>query len=608
MSICNYLKKSSIPLLVLFLLVFSSYLSAAATISLKVDRDPIVLNEQFTLNFSADATPNADPDFSPLKQDFDILRQGKSSSVQIINGNMSQNITWNLQLFPKRIGTIDIPVIHFGSDQSATKQLTVVDRATLSASSQASGNNQGAVSTLEDIIVEAEVETKTAYVQQQIIYVQRLYFAREFFDNATLSTPQLKTGKIDLEKLGSGREYTETKQGREYKVIERRYAIFPIQSGTLEIAPTFFEGRLIDPNSQHNNFGFFSRPTGQVVRRFSPAIKINVQAQATQYKGKDWLPASQLTLHANWSSPPTQAKTGEPLTLTLSIIADGLRAEQLPQLQLNMPEGLKTYNDQPVLNNESNSNGIVGTRQEKIVVVATKSGSFTIPAIQLEWWDNRKNQTQTASIPAITLTATGVASSANITIPPPSPIPTNAAAASINQATQTGVSTAEINKNTPTRTATANQSSGQYQDDFWFYFSLFLLLILLFVIYLLWQQLSENSSIKKKKVGMTKKPSLEQQLNQIEKASETKNYKALRVAICRWGRQVLQQNNMNLQHLANQVDDPILQKELQSLSQVLYAPQSIDWNAQALCQAIRRYQPEKTSINRDSRIASLYPS
>ncbi len=606
MPICNYLKKSSVSLLALFLLVFSSYLSAAATISLKVDRDPIVLNEQFTLSFSADATPNADPDFSPLKQDFDILRQGKSSSVRIINGNMSQNITWNLQLFPKRIGTIDIPIIHFGSDQSIAKQLTVVDRVTLSASAQAGGNNQvGATSTPEDIIVEAEVETKTAYVQQQIVYVQRLYFAREFFDNATLSTPQLKTGKIDLEKLGSGREYTETKQGREYKVIERRYAIFPIQSGTLEIAPTFFEGRLIDPNSQHNNFGFFSRPTGQVVRRFSPAIKINVQAQAAEYKGKDWLPASQLTLHANWSSSPTQAKTGEPLTLTLSIIADGLRAEQLPQLQLNMPDGLKTYNDQPVLNNESNSNGIVGTRQEKIVVVAIKAGSFTIPAIQLEWWDNRKNQTQIASIPSITLTATGVASSAaNITIPPPA----NATAASINQATQTGGSTTEISENTLMDTATANQSSRQYQDDFWFYFSLFLLLILLFVIYLLWQQLSENSNIKKKKVSMTKKPSLEQRLNQIDKASETKNYKALRVAICRWGRQVLQQNNMNLQHLANQVNDPILQKELQSLSQVLYAPQSVDWNAQALCQAIRRYQPEKTSINRDSRIASLYPS
>lgn len=608
MPICNYLKKSPVPLLVLFILAFSPYLSAAATITLKVDRDPIVLNEQFTLSFSADATPNADPDFSPLKQDFDILRQGKSNSVQVINGKMSQNITWNLQLFPKRLGTIDVPVIHFGSDQSTTKQLTVVDRATLSPSSQVGGNNQGAVSTVEDIIVEAEVETKTAYVQQQIVYVQRLYFAREFFDNATLSTPQLKKGKIDLEKLGSGREYTETKQGREYKVIERRYAIFPIQSGTLEIAPTFFEGRLLDPNSQHNNFGFFSRPRGQVIRRFSPAIKINVQAQAAEYKSKDWLPASQLTLHANWSSPPTQAKTGEPLTLTLSIIADGLRAEQLPQLQLNMPEGLKTYNDQPVLNNESNSNGIVGTRQEKIVVVATKAGNFTIPTIQLEWWDNRKNQTQTASIPAITLTAIGVASSTNITIPPPTPIPANDAVASINQVTQTEVNTAEISKNTPTSKATTNQSSRQSQDDFWFYFSLFLLIILLFVIYLLWQQLSENSSIKKKKVSMTKKPSLEQRLNQIDKANESKNYKALRVAVCRWGQQVLQQNNMNLQQLVDQVNDPILQKELQSLSQVLYAPQSVEWNGQALCQAIRRYQPAKASINRDSRIASLYPS
>ena len=204
-------------------------------------------------------------------------------------------------------------------------------------------------------------------------------------------------------------------------MIERRYAIFPIQSGLLEIAPTFFEGRLIDNSNPQSTFGFFNRPTGQVVRRYSTPISIEVKPQASAYKGQDWLPASRLTLHSRWSSPPKQAKTGDPLTLTLSIIANGLRAEQLPQLKVTVPTGLKTYYDQPVLNNESNSNGIVGTRQEKIVVIATHAGNFEIPTIKVTWWDSTQAKPQIATIPAMTLIATGVAANTQAVIPPSIP-------------------------------------------------------------------------------------------------------------------------------------------------------------------------------------------
>ena len=178
--------------LALFYVLLSPLLPAAATITLSIEREPIVLNQQFSLLFSTDTKPDAEPDFSPLKQNFDILQQGKSNSVKIINGKMSQTMTWTLQLFPKQAGSIHIPIIHFGSDKTQAMQIDVLAQARAQPAGQST----------EDIIVEAEVESKVAYVQQQIVYIQRLYFARDFFDNATLSTPQLKTGKIDLEKLG----------------------------------------------------------------------------------------------------------------------------------------------------------------------------------------------------------------------------------------------------------------------------------------------------------------------------------------------------------------------------------------------------------------------
>jgi len=604
----NFKKIPLAYVLSVFLYVFSPLLTAAATIDVTTDRDPIVLNEQFSLVFSVDTTPNADPDFSPLKKDFDILQQGKSSSVQIINGAVSQKITWTLQLFPKHAGVMKIPAIDFGSDQSQEKSINVVTQSQVQATGKPTGK------AIEDIIVEAEVDAKTAYVQQQIIYTQRLYFSRDFFDNATLSTPQLKSGKIDLEKLGEGREYTETRQGRQYKVIERRYAIFPIQSGQLEIAPTFFEGRLIEQNNRQNNFGFFNRPTGQVVRRYSAPINIEVKPQIATYAGNHWLPASQLTLHSRWSSPPKEAKTGDPLTLTLSIIANGLRAEQLPQLNVEVPTGLKTYNDQPVLNNETNSNGLIGTRQEKIVVIATKAGSFEIPAITLTWWDTSQTKQQVATIPAMTLTATGVAATAP-PIAPTTPTPAPITSPSVETVKNGGSISGDTINNTnnvanPSDSQTAPQTllAPLTSDDFWFYFSLFLLLILVLVIYLLWQQLRENLPNKPSKMS-NPSLSLESLLAHVNQACASHNHKALRFALCRWGSHVFQQPNINLHTLVEKLDerDIVLKAEIQQLMKVLYAAEKINWDSQGLCQAVRQYSPNKIARSQPSRIASLYP-
>ena len=572
-----------------FCLLFANLLQAA-TITVQADRNPVVLNEQFTLTFSADSNPAGTPDFSPLNKNFDIVRQGKSSSVRIINGDVSQNISWNLVLYPKQAGQIEIPAIHFGSDQSQAVTLNVSATPTTPQAQGQGGQTQ------QDIIVEAEVEPKTAYVQQQIVYIQRLYFARDFFDNSTLSTPQVKAGKVDLEKLGNGREYTEMKNGRQYKVIERRYALFPIQSGKLEIAPTFFEGRLIENGGQQQSFGFFSRPSGRVIRRYSAPVSIDVKPQATAYKGKHWLPAKNLTLHANWSTPPEQAKTGEPITLTIGMIANGLRAEQLPELQINMPAGLKTYNDQPVLHNESNSDEMIGTRQEKIVVIATQAGEFTIPEVTLSWWDTKTETQQIAKIPEKKLVATGA--SAATTQAPVAPVPMKSAVEKPQQPDT-------IKKKAVV--TTVDHAAADKSASVWFYLSLLLLSILAFVLYLLWKQQGGNtSSAKPQKVIKTKR-SVGDILKTIELSCNKNDVKGLRNALIEWGQAYLQLPHSNLQNIANSVKNETLKKEIHQLMKVLYAPDESDWSCVQLCQQVQAYRVPKVRKKEASRIASLYP-
>ena len=571
-------------------MLFSNVLQAA-NITVRADRNPVVLNEQFTLTFSADSTPAGEPNFSALSKSFDIVSQRKSSSYRNINGDISENIAWSLVLFPKEAGKVTTPTISFGTDQSQSIVVNVL--ATPVVSQGKAGQPQ------QDIIVEVEVEPKTAYVQQQVLYIQRLYFARKFFDNATLSTPQIKTGKVDLEKLGNGRQYTEMKNDREYEVIERRYAIFPIQSGKLEIAPTFFEGRLIENNGQRQNFGFFSRPTGRAVRRYSAPVSVDIKPQVPAYKGEHWLPAKNVTLHANWSTPPEKAKTGEPITLTLGIIADGLRAEQLPELQIDIPAGLKTYNDQPVLNNESNSDEIIGTRQEKIVVVAANPGEFVIPEVTLSWWDTKTATQQIARIPAKTFKVEGEAvTKTPIVQPPATPV-------SLAVDTPAAPQPLVVNPNSSAAEPVATELNNN--KPFWFYLSLLLFSILAFVLYLLWRQSSNGRSTKLKPQALPVRRSTNDILQAIELHCENGDYKKLRDALIEWGQVYLRLPNSNLQNIAEAVTSESLTLEVHQLMKALYASSPSDWTSAELCKQVQQYRLSKSPSKEASRIASLYP-
>ena len=584
------IKYPIIHFLLLTLIVLSST-AYAVDITVSADRNPTVVNEQFTLTFSANGNPSGEPDFSPLQKDFDIVNQRKSSGIRIINGNVSQNTAWSLTLFPKRAGKLVIPEIHFGSDKSPAVTIDV------SATPVNSQNGQ----TSQDIIVEAEIKPKTVYVQQQLIYIQRLLYARDFFDNATLSSPQLKTGKIDIEKLGNQREYTEMRNGRQYKVIERRYAIFPIQSGKIEIAPTFFEGRLIEQGGQSGNFGFFSMPSGRLLRRYSPPISVDVKPQDSTFTGKNWLPSSNLTIHANWSIPPEQAKAGEPITLTIVMIANGLRAEQLPQLELTLPDNLKVYNDKAVLHNEANSDEMIGTRQEKFVIIAPQAGEYQIPEIKLAWWDINSNTQKFATISATTLKATGTGTAT--TNPAPKATVSKPKAQSLINKEPKSITPK------PSKISQTNGTATQFQSNssFWFYAAIIFFLLSIVLSYLLWRQYSAAPKTVVNKKPRNKPLSYADSLQKIKQACEAQDSKQLRNALAAWGSSYLGLRNANLQKIMDTVKDADLQNEIQLLMKALYSPEKSRWNAGKLCKLVLNYQHPRKKEATTSRISSLYP-
>ncbi|MFM8330862.1 MAG: BatD family protein [Candidatus Methylumidiphilus sp.] len=264
----------------------------AATIKATPDRDPVRVDETFNLVFSTAEDVDDDPDFSPLADDFDIVSQNQGSQTSIINGKISQRQEWTLTLSPKRAGRLTIPPIAFGSDRSPAASVTVVDGG---AAAPPGGDDHA------ELKLEVEASPKDPYVQAQVIYTVRILL-RVNVVGADLSEPALPDALV--EKLGEDRRYNTTRNGWEYTVIERKYAIFPQKSGLLRLDPVQLTAQV-----EVGGRSFFSRST-RAMRVKSEAIDLKVRPQPTAFTGSHWLPAAELTLEESWTQDPPQAKAG----------------------------------------------------------------------------------------------------------------------------------------------------------------------------------------------------------------------------------------------------------------------------------------------------------
>ena len=60
----------------------------AANITASVDRNPVPIDESFSLRLKADGNVDGNPDLAPLEQDFEILGTSQSTSMNYVNGNI----------------------------------------------------------------------------------------------------------------------------------------------------------------------------------------------------------------------------------------------------------------------------------------------------------------------------------------------------------------------------------------------------------------------------------------------------------------------------------------------------------------------------------------
>ena len=251
-------------------------------------------------------------------------------------------------------------------------------------------------SSARDVFIETDVAPEV-YVQSQLTYTIRIYRAVEFLE-ATLSdfAPE---GAV-THRLGKDATYTRVIDGRRYRVIERRFAVFPQASGRLVLPAVRLDARIAEGDAASAMSRLFAE--GRRVRLASQPVEVTVEPRPAA-AATPWLPARAVTLAEEWTEDPPRLVAGEPVTWTLRLGATGLAGEQLPPLDLPEPGPVRIYPDQPSIVTRTDRDAVHGERVQRIAMVPGAAGELKLPELRVQWWDVEADAPRTASIPARTL-------------------------------------------------------------------------------------------------------------------------------------------------------------------------------------------------------------
>ena len=371
---------------ILLLLPYAFAQAQDVGVRAELSASSITRDESVILTISAIGLDEA-LDSSSLERDFEVVGRSSSREVRMTMGSDRQArntsiVSWQLELLPKGVGVFTVPAVKVGDFETQLMTLTVNELP------------QGAQ---RDVFLEARVDTTEPWVQSQVLMSLLVYQAVDIVDGGL----EIPSGEnLFVEPIGEDTQSLKTVDGRQYSVLERRFALFPQKSGVITIDPVTLSVKV--PANPDRVRGLFS-PTRKLTRRTDPIV-LNVKARPASASGAQWwLPARQLQLQSDWQSEPQSAQVDQPLTRTITMRVNGVQQAQLPQLSTPDVAGVSLYADDPTLLMQSDASGLISEQRINWALIPQRSGELTLPEISVEWFNTLTGQTETAILPAETI-------------------------------------------------------------------------------------------------------------------------------------------------------------------------------------------------------------
>jgi len=548
-----------------------------AQVIARLDRQVIGIDETVRLTIEADGARNtlADIDTSALESNFSILSRSSNSSFQIINGSATVKKTWAFEIEAKHTGNFTIPPFVIGKKKSNPLTLKVTDSTPATTLDPQN---------LKNVFIEVTPQMDTpAYLQGQITISVKLFLnSRMRISEASLEEPDIAHAIV--QKLGDDHNYQVKKGDRTYQVIERKYAIMAEEGDAVIIPPLRFQAiRLNTGGRRLMGDPFFDRFSNQGKRIWakSQELKIALTPIPAEFHGKNWLPARGLQIMEK-PDAGKELKVGEPLTRIIQIEALGLTAEQLPEIEVKAPAGSKVYLDQPEMQTKIDNGELLhAVKRQSLAFIPARSGTFTLPAINIKWWDVVNNRQESAILPERVIKV--------INADPQAAAAGTSTTLQQNSKPGDTIEKAEADpKSLPAEQNNQPKSDSQISGELKLWQTVSAVLLFIWIITLmLWyrsrrHQIQSHTTLQKAAI----RPIANRE--SIKKACLDNDPKSAQAAILDWSAATWPEESLtNLKTVARKLNQPELMKTFTDIEKALYSPtaQAV-WNGEKAWQEI----------------------
>lgn len=268
------MRKKSFNLLFAFItiLVFISGIGVAhaqaPVFRAAVASNQVVENTIFDIRFELSNASGGNfqpPSFENFKV---IAGPSTSSSTMIMNGQMSQSMSWSYSILAIREGKFTIG----GAKVAAGRKMLETSPLTIVVVKAKSSSSQGITTTgKENVLLVADVDSTSYYPGQQIILKYKLLFNQNVQRVSVLSEDDYADFFIQNFSNYNRQSVMENVNGKPYTSrILKALALFAHQSGTYTIDPMIMDVGLESPFQEHR--GFFSIGNGRM-SKVSSALK-----------------------------------------------------------------------------------------------------------------------------------------------------------------------------------------------------------------------------------------------------------------------------------------------------------------------------------------------
>ncbi|NOR86573.1 MAG: protein BatD [Bacteroidales bacterium] len=404
--------------LIILFFSFTSLQAYAAEVDFKVSvPGQVNVGERFRLTYQINA--DVDDFTPPVLNGLQVLsgpNRGQNSSIQIVNGKVSQNIniSYSYVLVARQSGEITIPaatIIVNGKKYQSSERKIIVNRAGNNAppTDQRNSNtstSQEAQLKKSDVYIKAFVNKNNVYLGEQLIVTYRLY-TKVPVSNLRIDKLSSFGGFWSIELLADQKnlkQRRETINGEEYIVADlKQTALFPQKTGDLIIEPLtlsclaqlqtsrkkttsndpYFDSFFNDP--------FFSNSYRNIEKQLaSNKIKIHVKNLPTQGKPQNFSGAvGQFSLGSNVDHKEVMAN--EAITLKYTLSGKG-NIDLLPDLDVIFPHDFEEYDPKTTSKTRQKKDGVSGYKTSEYTVIPRSAGDYEIPSVSFSYFDPIKKK------------------------------------------------------------------------------------------------------------------------------------------------------------------------------------------------------------------------